>query len=261
MSTFQHFLTIGQLSKFSGIHVKALRYYEQISILKPSHVNPDNGYRYYSHSHIPYVALIKLCADYGLPLKDFTNYLLNDQQVDMATIIQQAQEKITQAEKQLQTDKHYLNTLYQQLQLSQEMDKTQHFHLDQGNEDYVLFPFDGDMLSAAYYKQVRQSLADLETAQLEYDNRLGCYYVYQDQKVQQYLAVKVKECLDSQPLPSICLNDQHIHAEHIHQDQITDKLHQLHTDSQLNHFLILETFESPYHLSQPHLELRYLLKN
>ncbi|HEM5054707.1 TPA: MerR family DNA-binding transcriptional regulator, partial [Streptococcus suis] len=34
-------LTIGQLSKLSGIHVKALRYYESINILKPTIVNTE----------------------------------------------------------------------------------------------------------------------------------------------------------------------------------------------------------------------------
>ncbi|MGT2925941.1 MerR family DNA-binding transcriptional regulator [Streptococcus cuniculipharyngis] len=261
MTNFQHFLTIGQLSKLSGIHTKALRYYEQIGILKPSQVNPDNGYRYYSHSHIPYVSLIKMCADYGLPLKDFTNYMLADDQIDMVKIIQEAQAKILATEKQVRKDKDYLHKLQQQLLLSQQIDHRQQFHLDETNECYALFPFKGQMLSSDYYNQVRHCLLELDDVQLDYDNRIGCYYAYQEENFKQYMALKVKECLDRTDLPFICLNQQHIHAEHIHQDDIADKLQTLQAEKEIIDFLILETFENPYHLSQPHLELRYLIND
>lgn len=259
MPNFQHFLTIGQLSKFSGIHIKALRYYEQIGILTPSQVNPDNGYRYYSHSHIPYVALIKMCADYGLPLKDFSDYILDDDTIDMAKIIQEAQEKITEMEKQVQKDKSYLQNLQDQLLLSEQLDQVSQSHLQDNNEDFLLFPFEGNILSANYYSQVRQALLDLEKSGLDYDNRLGCYYIYQDGNLQQYLAIKVKECLHQPNELSICLNQKHIHAEHIHQEQIEKRLEELRQDKGIQNFLILETFENPYHLSQPHLELRYII--
>ncbi|TWS95316.1 MerR family DNA-binding transcriptional regulator [Streptococcus sp. sy018] len=259
MADFQHFLTIGQLSKFSGIHIKALRYYEKIGILSPSHINQDNGYRYYSHSHIPYVALIKMCADYGLPLKDFNNYILDADTIDMSKIIQEAREKITQIEKQVEKDKAYLQNLQDQLLLSDQLDKTHKSHLQDQNDDFLLFDFQGKILSANYHQQARQALLKLEEQGLQYDNRLGCYYTYQNKTWQQYLAVKVKECLNLPERLSICLNQKHIHAEHIHQDQIDQRLKQLHRDKGIQSFLILETFENPYHLSLPHLELRYIM--
>lgn len=37
----QNLLTIGNLSKQTGVHVKSLRYYEQLGILLPAYTDPD----------------------------------------------------------------------------------------------------------------------------------------------------------------------------------------------------------------------------
>ena len=42
------FFTIGEVSEIKGITKKALRFYEKIGLLKPHHINPENGYRFYS---------------------------------------------------------------------------------------------------------------------------------------------------------------------------------------------------------------------
>ena len=38
----QNLLTIGNLSKQTGVHVKSLRYYEQLGILLPAYTDPDS---------------------------------------------------------------------------------------------------------------------------------------------------------------------------------------------------------------------------
>ncbi len=45
-------LTIGQFSKASQIPSKTLRYYDEINLLKPVHVDSQNGYRYYEASQL-----------------------------------------------------------------------------------------------------------------------------------------------------------------------------------------------------------------
>ncbi|MCL2222593.1 MAG: MerR family DNA-binding transcriptional regulator, partial [Oscillospiraceae bacterium] len=48
MSKKSGLLSIGDISKFTGVSIKALRYYERIGILKPAYVDPDSLYRYYN---------------------------------------------------------------------------------------------------------------------------------------------------------------------------------------------------------------------
>ena len=41
-------LSIGEFSKICKVSTKTLRYYDEIGLINPSEVNPDNGYRYYA---------------------------------------------------------------------------------------------------------------------------------------------------------------------------------------------------------------------
>lgn len=75
----QNLLTIGNLSKQTGVHVKSLRYYEQLGILLPAYTDPDTGYRYYTLSQIPVVDAIRACIFLDIPLKEFTGFLTRDQ--------------------------------------------------------------------------------------------------------------------------------------------------------------------------------------
>ena len=97
----KNYLTIGKLSSYSGIHIKALRYYESIGILHPALIDANNGYRYYSHAHIPYVKIIKLCADYGIPLGTFNDFIKSDTEINLIKIIRKASNILELKEKQL----------------------------------------------------------------------------------------------------------------------------------------------------------------
>jgi len=55
----QELYSIGQISKICKISVQTLRHYDKIDLLKPSVVNDDNGYRYYTHNQILLVKIIQ----------------------------------------------------------------------------------------------------------------------------------------------------------------------------------------------------------
>ena len=41
----KNLLSIGELSKITGVHIKALRYYDSLGILTPAYVDPDRRTR------------------------------------------------------------------------------------------------------------------------------------------------------------------------------------------------------------------------
>ncbi len=67
--------TIGELSKFSGLSVKTLRFYDQENILTPELRNESTGYRYYSEKQIMQVLFIKSLKPFGFSLDDIRNIL------------------------------------------------------------------------------------------------------------------------------------------------------------------------------------------
>lgn len=71
-------ISIGKLSRITGVHIQSLRYYERIGILMPAYID-DNRYRYYSFPQIKIVEAIQYCVDLDIPLKNFSMFISNDQ--------------------------------------------------------------------------------------------------------------------------------------------------------------------------------------
>lgn len=68
---------IGDFSRFSRVSVKMLRHYDELGLLKPAHVDPFTGYRYYTADQLPRLNRIIALKDLGFSL-DQIGALLDD---------------------------------------------------------------------------------------------------------------------------------------------------------------------------------------
>jgi DNA-binding transcriptional MerR regulator len=68
---------IGDFSRLSMVPVSALRYYDEIGLLKPVRVDEFTGYRYYSMSQLPRLNRLLALKDMGLSLDQIAP-MLND---------------------------------------------------------------------------------------------------------------------------------------------------------------------------------------
>ena len=66
---------IGEFSKLVQTPVPTLRYYDQVGLLKPVHVDPLTGYRYYSASQLPRLHRILALRGLGFPLEQIASAL------------------------------------------------------------------------------------------------------------------------------------------------------------------------------------------
>lgn len=66
---------IGDFSRISQVSVKALRYYDDVGLLKPSRVDPENGYRYYAADQLTRLNHIIALKDLGLTLEQLAPLL------------------------------------------------------------------------------------------------------------------------------------------------------------------------------------------
>ncbi|SHI48508.1 DNA-binding transcriptional regulator, MerR family [Dethiosulfatibacter aminovorans DSM 17477] len=62
--------SIGETSKLNNIPIKTLRYYDDIGLLKPVHINESTGYRYYSYDQFATIDKIKRFKKLNIPLKE-----------------------------------------------------------------------------------------------------------------------------------------------------------------------------------------------
>lgn len=69
--------TIGEISKIVKTSVDALRYYDEIGLLKPVYVEESNRYRYYSKEQVSQLLLIMELKQYGFSLDAIRELLHN----------------------------------------------------------------------------------------------------------------------------------------------------------------------------------------
>ncbi|MBN2040472.1 MAG: MerR family transcriptional regulator [Spirochaetes bacterium] len=73
--------SIGKFSAITKIPCKTLRYYDEISLLKPAYIDSDNNYRYYDHNSIVRVQQILIYKNCGMPLEKI-GQLINKNNAD-----------------------------------------------------------------------------------------------------------------------------------------------------------------------------------
>src|SRR5438105_476120 len=60
---------IGEFARLTQVTVKALRYYDEVGLLRPAAVDEETGYRYYSLEQVPRLNRILALKELGLSLE------------------------------------------------------------------------------------------------------------------------------------------------------------------------------------------------
>lgn len=68
-------IPIGRFSKISRLSVSSLRYYDELGLLRPAHVDPTSSYRYYRLSQVRTAEMIRLLRALDMPLDDVQRFL------------------------------------------------------------------------------------------------------------------------------------------------------------------------------------------
>src|SRR5262245_63460928 len=104
---------ISEFAKLSRVSVKMLRYYDEIGLLKPAHVDPFSDYRYYMVEQLPRLNRIIVLKELGFSLQQIASLLEADMPVgqfkgmlrlrraEVAQQIRAAQERLARIEGRL----------------------------------------------------------------------------------------------------------------------------------------------------------------
>lgn len=73
----QKLFSIGDVAKLFHLSVSSLRHYENMGLLTPEYINPDNGYRYYSAKQFEVLNTIRYLRALDMPLTEIADFLDN----------------------------------------------------------------------------------------------------------------------------------------------------------------------------------------
>lgn len=102
-------LSIGKFSKICEISTKTLRYYDEIGLIKPSEINPENGYRYYSIKQLETMLFINRLKQYNFSLEEI-KIIIKSEELQDEMLYVELNKKKKEIEKQIQI---YVRTIEQ----------------------------------------------------------------------------------------------------------------------------------------------------
>ena len=105
----KEFFSIGEISKLFDINKKTLRYYDEIGLFKPSFLNKDNNYRYYTLDQFQYLETIKYLKELGLSLDKIKYNLTNLNSEDVINSLEEQNNIIDAKISELQLIKQKIN--------------------------------------------------------------------------------------------------------------------------------------------------------
>ena len=96
------YFTIGEFAQLHKFSRQTLIFYDKIGVLKPDHIDPENGYRYYSPEQLEILDLLYTLKEAGVSLKEIKNFMEN-RSVDQAVNL--FSEKVDELERKIQRQK------------------------------------------------------------------------------------------------------------------------------------------------------------
>ncbi len=160
----QNKLSIGEMAKLRGVTVDTLRHYDKIGLLKPFHIDPETGYRYYSISQYEVLGTIKELRSIGFSLEEIKQFLTDRNVKKSVQSLQKSMANIQEEIKKLQGIHNILMTrLY----------NIEHFTNSYRNSDIVIKQFE-----EREYIQLARSVSWTDTENLyfgylELENKIG----------------------------------------------------------------------------------------
>ncbi|WP_026675313.1 MerR family transcriptional regulator [Alkalihalobacterium bogoriense] len=116
----KRYFSIGEVSKFKNVTIKALRYYHNIGLLVPAYINPDNGYRYYTIEQFIYLDIIKVCKQSNVSIKEIKDLFAKADTNYLKLYLEQKNEEIHKKIKELEQLTKRIKTLKNAIQTTED---------------------------------------------------------------------------------------------------------------------------------------------
>ncbi|MBL3649769.1 MerR family transcriptional regulator [Bacillus vallismortis] len=96
------FFSIGEVSKLFNVKISALRYYDEIGLLKPEYKDEQTNYRYYSTQQFERLDTIKYLRALGLPINKLLHFYNSQNTNTLIHILKSQQTEIDRKKRELE---------------------------------------------------------------------------------------------------------------------------------------------------------------
>lgn len=216
-------LSIGDVSKLTGIHIKSLRYYDRIGVLKPAYTDPDTNYRYYTYSQLSIVEAIRLCIELDIPLKEFAQYAEDGgEKVHYAKLLERGKEVAEQKFRAIRDGLQFINNLQEEIRRSDGCTAGDTPTLaDMPRKRYMLEPISAAASDDDFYRVISGLYLKADAYHYKAGNELGILYVYRaNGGVERFLFIEILSLPKGKAKETIVLPAGEYQVRHVNESQI-----------------------------------------
>lgn len=187
------FLSIGEMSKMSGVHIKSLRYYDRIGVLKPAYIDPDTNYRYYTYPQLGVVDAIQTCVELDIPLKQFAGFIEDEgQEIHYARLLEQGKEMAEKKIRDIREGLKQIELFLQEIKRSEVlMSQDQPVFRDVRKKRYFTIPLEKSISSDEYDKVWKNLYDEAISGGCSVGYETGLLYIYQKEEVRRYVFLEI----------------------------------------------------------------------
>lgn len=259
MNKKSNYLSIGKMSKITGMSIKSLRYYDQVGILKPVYTNEETGYRYYSFEQIYIVEFIELCLRLDVKLKELMQFIEEDNTIHFAELLEYAREISDKKLRAIQRGQAFMNFAKDEIKRAQ-FTKDYLYTQEKDTKVFVLPytpPFSMEKLSD---KLMEFEEISREEWTIFAPLRMGLLHEYKNKEINRYcffeLIGELQEKYGNFLLPK---GDYLCHAyEDSHIEQVKELFPEIFRQSNRVIAMESELFSSNYQINKPKREVMIL---
>ena len=193
-------ISIGTLSRFTGVHIKSLRYYDKLGILPPAYVDPVSGYRYYSVFQIHVVDTLQLCVELCIPLKQFSDFVGEDGgQIHFGKLLARGTELAGAKIRSIQERLYFLHQMQEEFDRGRALRQTGTIEAAVPEKPCLTLPYDGPHNSLEYFKGITLLFEKVDEMGVKPGYDLGVVMFCRGEETKRYVFLTVES---DKPLPA-----------------------------------------------------------
>lgn len=263
-------ISIGEMSKISGINIKCLRYYDAEGILIPAWINPDTGYRYYDVSQTAILEVIECCLSLDIPLKVIKEFLNIEDKTDATikaknmcnygmNILEERVKKIYQLQKRM-------DYLQREMQRGEEVFKSSKPVKREMRRFYhMIKPYEGNIDYINVRKCVAEMLKEARKKRWKITYNFGVLFLKADEEWRQHLYVDLwidKEDVTKYPEIMMIESGEYIcfTIDDFQSEKIIEESMKYVDENKIELIEVSELFKSENKYPNPDYEIRIKLK-
>ena len=186
--------SIGGLARLAGVHVRCLRYYEKLGILKPDYIEQSSGYRYYGFYQVRIVEAIQYCVELDIPLKKFRDFLSEqDGRIHYAELLEHGKKTAQEKMRRIQERLGFLENMQKEIRHAEACGTQRPIRAVIPEKLCWAIPYEGTQNEPAFHAAMYRLISEVERHGLHAGFNNGQLLRWTEQGARAYLFIDLRE--------------------------------------------------------------------